>query len=131
MLVSIIEHPYSPGAIYHSIKKLNLKKMIETNHENMIIINQTGREQVTEVLLHAPIPSNFVNLFYLAASLDLVNDNSMAGIVKKRLQLSMIDFNQNNSTINSPNFEKKSKALVFFRKKISESLLQIVHNIGE
>lgn len=131
LLVSIVEQPYSPGTIYHSIKKLSSKRLIEINQENMIKINQTGKDQALETLLHAPIPSNFVNLFYFVASLELINDVPTVNSAKKRVLLNMIDFNHNTTLTNSPKLEKNSKALIFFRKKLSECLLQLVHNIGE
>jgi len=129
---SQIDKPYSPGAVYHAIKRLGAEKMINFNQE-MISISPEGAQALESHLLHTPIPESTAALLYIVFSTCLLTNKTLQKKSLSRLQVELIKFNQYNESASV--FDSKLSALNLAtnicRKHISVALKKIVLDLGD
>jgi hypothetical protein len=90
-----IDRPYSPGAVYHCIKQLSDKKMIDFN-QDLVELSPAGDSALAAALTLAPAPSSLAKILCRILSLQLVRNPDLKREGYRRLSIEMIKNNQTN-----------------------------------
>lgn len=127
-IYAILNKPYSPGAIYHELSKLDHEKMIIIDHEEATI-QPAGIAYLHASLLEAPLPLGLLPIIEHATCIALLTDAKTRAAAKKKLQIEMIKIDHS-----TPNLQRSGEDnnlapsinLIGFSEKVRRSVLAVV-----
>jgi len=92
-LFTQLDKAYSPGALYHEVKKQEELKLIIINHDN-VSATALAREWLVRQFTHSPLPGSILGKATFLAATTLLLDPNLRQIAIKRLEIDMINYSQ-------------------------------------
>ncbi len=131
-VTSRIDRPYSPGAVYHCIKNLAGRELINFNHKS-IQISPTGGAALSDRLTQAPLSESVLTMIYEALALQLSGDPGLKNSGIRRLKVEMIKFNQRPESrhLEGPEAGQLDKALNSCHLEIVKGLNRFILELGD
>lgn len=128
-VIEVLDAPYSPGAVYHEIKKLQLEKLIDFNHNFRLTI--LGEQLLHTELTQTPPPEGLVPLLVRCHVISILTNTNVKETSAKKLVVKMIEHNhikRKNDSLPSDNIS----SLNIWRHNISEQTRKLVlHFLAE
>lgn len=99
---AVIDRPYSPGALYPTLKKLIHLGMININQSKYTIAS-SGKALLSDYLTSSLLTLSVTEILYFLAAAQLCGDPLLSEKVLRRLDIEMIKINHNDQKASSKN----------------------------
>ena len=96
-IISPVDHPYSPGALYPAINKLKTMNLIDSNHDTFKVTN-SGEREIEAALLREPLPDSIFGIVTLVLAIGLSPHLQIKTEALKRIEINLIKNNHISSS---------------------------------
>ncbi|HRP69210.1 MAG TPA: hypothetical protein PLY93_06740 [Turneriella sp.] len=125
-IASFIDSPYSPGAIYSRLNKMIKNNQITFNQNFSIQITPVGYQNLFSYLDTEKHALSITGILYRVACVHIVDEDKINSLGKKRLLLSMINYNQDQI---DPKNSSYSSMLKTWTQEFSICLTNIIQKL--